>query len=164
MSGLEEHPVPDDVDPDGWTLRVTGAVAGPLELDRRALESFPLRTFDEDFACEAGWVAEGLSWRGVPVGAVLERAGVADDAAYGLVHAMDGEYACAFPLADLADAVLALELDGEPLDVAHGGPARLVPTGTDSDCWESVKWVAELELSETEPTDTAKELALSRLE
>ncbi|MFB6251153.1 MAG: hypothetical protein ABEI27_05615 [Halobellus sp.] len=35
-----------------------------------------------------------------------------------------------------------------------------------SDCWESLKWVAEIELLESEPTDadTAKQLELSRTE
>jgi DMSO/TMAO reductase YedYZ molybdopterin-dependent catalytic subunit len=77
---------------------------------------------------------------------------------------MDGEYACGYPLDRLDGALLALELDGDPLPVEHGGPARLVPATAGSDCWESVKWVARIELLADAPEDTARDLALSRLE
>lgn len=165
MTDLERHPIPDDVDPEAWTLAVSGAVDRPLALTREDLSAYSLDPFHEDFECEAGWTAEGLSWRGIRVGTLLDRAEPDDDAAYGLVRAMDGDYACSFPVGRLHEALLALELDGEPLPVAHGGPARLVPTG-DGDCWESVKWVAEIELLAHEPTaaDTAQSLALSRID
>ncbi|CQH57439.1 molybdopterin-binding domain protein [Halobacterium hubeiense] len=164
MSGLEVHDVPDGVDPDAWHLDVTGAVASELTFDREDLRALPVETFTADFTCVEGWVAEDLSWRGVRVGDVLDRAAPTAAASHALVHAMDGEYACSFPLNDLADAVLALELDGAALPVEHGGPARLVPTG-EADCWESVKWVAELTVTESAPedADTAESIALSRV-
>jgi DMSO/TMAO reductase YedYZ molybdopterin-dependent catalytic subunit len=166
VTDLERHPVPADVDadPEAWTLDVTGSVDRPLALTRDDLSDHSLASFHEDFECEAGWTAEGLSWRGLRVETLLDRAEPTENAAYGLVRAMDGDYACSFPVARLHEAILALKLDGEPLPVAHGGPARLVPTG-DGDCWESVKWVAEIELLEGEPTaaDTAQSLALSRI-
>ena len=77
---------------------------------------------------------------------------------------MDGDYACSFPLDVLADALLAVDLDGEPVPERHGGPARLVPRGDDADCWESVKWVSTVAVLSTRPegADTARELALDR--
>ena len=166
MTELERHPVPDGVDPTDWSLEVTGAVDRPLRLSRRELAALPLETATDDFACVEGWTAEGLEWRGVPLVAVLERAAPTDDARYGLVRAMDGDYACSFPLERLADALLALELDGDPLPVAHGGPARLVPAAADGDCWEHVKWVSSIRLGR-EPfsaADTAERIARSRIE
>lgn len=79
---------------------------------------------------------------------------------------MDGNYARVFRGDRVGDAVLALEFDGEPLPVDHGGPARLVSTDSGSGCWESVKWVSQLEVTESEPTtdDAAKATALSRIE
>lgn len=166
MSDLRTHAVPDAVKSDDWVLRVTGTVDRVLQLATTDFESFPLETITDDFACAEGWVADDLSWRGVRVGAVLERAGPTADSEYGLVRAMDGDYACSFPLERLADALLAVELDGEVLPVEHGGPARLVPTTSDRDCWESVKWVTELRAGETpfSDADTAADVALSRLE
>ena len=166
MSDLRTHPVPDAVDPDDWALRVTGAVDRSLRLSAADLESFPLETVTDDFACVEGWVADDLAWRGIRVGAVLERAGPTAESEHALVRAMDGDYACSFPLETVSDALLAVELDGEPLPVDHGGPARLVPLGAGSDCWESVKWVSEIRVGETpfSDADTAKDVALSRLE
>jgi DMSO/TMAO reductase YedYZ molybdopterin-dependent catalytic subunit len=166
VRGLESHDVPAAVDPANWELRVTGAVADPLRIDRSGLSTFPAETFTQDFECVEGWTAAGLTWRGFRVGHLLERAKPTVQSGHALVRAMDGEYACAFPIERLASAVLATELDGEPLGVDHGGPARLIPTESESDCWESVKWVAEIEILESEPTDadTAEALALSRIE
>jgi len=166
MAELRTHEVPEDVDPGEWTLRVTGAVRSSGRFDHEELSALPMETVREDFECEEGWVAEDLSWSGVRVGTVLERADPTVDDGYVLVHAMDGDYACAVPRERAASAVLALELDGDALPVEHGGPARFVPTGAGSDCWESVKWVDELEVTDSEPVagDTAKEIALGRIE
>lgn len=138
MSDLEVHDVPNGVDLDEWRLDVTGNVARSLSLDRDALGDLPMQSFTADFTCVEGWVAEDLSWQGVRIGDVLDRAAPTTASSHAFVRTMDGEYAYLFPLERLADAVLALELDGSPLPVEHGGPVRLVPTG-DADCWESVK-------------------------
>jgi len=166
MTELERHPVPAAVDVEGWALAVDGAVDHPIELDRSDLESLPSVSLTDDFACEEGWVAEDLTWRGVRVDAILDRVDPVPGSEYGLVSAMDGDYACSFPLDRLRDCVLAVELDGAELGVAHGGPARLVPPADGRDCWESVKWVAGIRLQERAPTDgdTARDLALSRLD
>lgn len=166
MTRLKPHAVPDEVDPNEWRLRVGGTVARPLSLGPSDLKNLPTESFTADFACLEGWTVENLSWRGVRVNTLLERADPTDASTHVLVRAMDGEYACAFWIDRICDAVLALELDGEPLPLDHGGPARLVPTDDGADCWESVKWVSQLEVSELEPTadDTAKATALSRIE
>ncbi|WP_455449612.1 molybdopterin-dependent oxidoreductase [Natrinema thermotolerans] len=166
MADLRQFDVPESVDPDKWRLLVTGAVRHPTDFGLADLTDLPLETDTDDFACAEGWVAEGLSWRGVRVARLLERVEPADASAYALVDGMDEGYACAFPLERLSEAVLAVALDGDALPVEHGGPARLVPTGEAADCWESIKWVREIEVRETEPTadDTAKDVALSRLE
>ncbi|WP_144926930.1 molybdopterin-dependent oxidoreductase [Halorubrum salsamenti] len=166
MSQLRTHSVPDEIDPNEWTLRVTGAVSEPLRVKRGELSEFPLETVTEDFECVEGWIAEGLSWRGIRVGSVLNRAAPEADADYVLVRSMDGEYACSFRRDRVADALLAVELGDRPLPVEHGGPARLVPTTGDSDCWESVKWVTALEVRRSEPVvdDTAENIATGRLE
>ncbi|MFA9518304.1 molybdopterin-dependent oxidoreductase [Halopenitus sp. H-Gu1] len=165
MSDLKRHEIPEAIETTEWTLDVIGAVDAPLVLSRHELESFPHESITDEFACEEGWVADGLRWYGIRVESILDRAAPSDASEYGLVRALDGEYACSFRLDRLAESILAVELDGAPLALEHGGPARLVPEAGDRDCWESVKWVSSIELRETEPTaaDTAEDLALSRI-
>lgn len=166
MADLETHPVPEAVEPESWRLRVTGTVERPLVCDRDDLAALSLETVVDDFVCEAGWEATDLAWRGVRLETLLRRAAPTPDSAHALVRAMDDGYACSFPLDRLRESVLAVELEGDPLPVEHGGPARLVPVGADADCWEQVKWVTEIEIGETPfpDADTAKDVALSRLE
>lgn len=78
---------------------------------------------------------------------------------------MDDEYASSFPIERARDALLAFELDGKPLAIDHGGPARLIPTDDDADCWEIVKLVSKIEVIEEEPADrdTAEQMALKRI-
>jgi DMSO/TMAO reductase YedYZ molybdopterin-dependent catalytic subunit len=165
MDKLKSHPVPDSIDLQGWQLSITGAVSQPLHLTRDDLKTLPEGEFTDDFTCVEGWRAQNLLWRGIRVEAVLSQASPTADATHVLVHAMDGDYASSFPIERVRNALLAVELDGEPLSVDHGGPARLVPTDDGADCWESIKWVSEIEVMESDPAgrDTAKRIALNRV-
>jgi DMSO/TMAO reductase YedYZ molybdopterin-dependent catalytic subunit len=58
-------------------------------------------------------------------------------------------------------ALLASRLNGQPLAPEHGGPCRLVIVG--KECFYSIKWVDNIEVTATRPTDTAKEIALKRI-
>lgn len=147
-----------------WALAVTGAVDRSLSLSRGDLRSMAAETTRESFSCVHEDDAEGRTWRGVPVDALLTRAGPDPGATHGVVHAADASYACSFPLDRLAGALLAVELDGDPLPADRGGPARLVPRDAAGDCWESVKWVTKIALTDgpAPAADTARDLALSR--
>lgn len=166
MTNLNRHPIPAEVEMADWTLDVTGTVETTLSHTYPDLRALSLETVTDDFFCEEGWVAEDLTWRGIRVKAVLDHATPSESSRYGLVHALDSDYACSVSIDRLRESILALELDGSRLDPEHGGPARLVPTDADQKCWESVKWVSEIELLEEQPTvrDTAHDLAVSRLE
>ncbi len=85
MGDFETHTVPEDVDPADWMLSIGGTVDRSLRLTPDDLASYPLETATEDFACVEGWVAEGLSWRSVRVGTLLERAEPTVGSEYGIV-------------------------------------------------------------------------------
>lgn len=118
-----------------YRLTVSGRVAHPLSLSLDELEAMPRRTQITRHDCVEGWscIAE---WTGVPLSAILDRAGVAPGAAYVVFHCMDTiektlsggvKY---YESIDLIDArhpqtILAYGLNGDRLPVENGAPVRV---------------------------------------
>jgi DMSO/TMAO reductase YedYZ molybdopterin-dependent catalytic subunit len=130
-----------------WRLRVDGLVASPLDLSLPDLRAFPIRTQITRHDCVEGWSCIG-KWTGPPLSEVLVRAGARSQARFVVFHCADtmegGEAAGEtkirttldnqpiryYESLDLIDAlhpqtILAYEMNGEPLPVAHGAPLRL---------------------------------------
>ncbi|WP_413722992.1 molybdopterin-dependent oxidoreductase [Sodalis sp. RH23] len=118
-----------------WRLQVDGLVRQPLSLSLSDLKLFPARTQITRHDCVEGWSAIG-KWQGVPLGRVLDAAGVKPGARYVVFHCADelertldgsGRY---YESIDLLDAyhpqtLLAYGMNGGDLPVAHGAPLRL---------------------------------------
>ncbi|HET6578666.1 MAG TPA: sulfite oxidase-like oxidoreductase [Gemmatimonadales bacterium] len=130
-----------------WRFAVTGAVARPFSLTWDELLAMPRRETVCDLHCVTRWSRYDNVFAGVPVQAVLERAGPTPEAAYVLVHA-EQDYTTNIPLADLDRPanLLALTHGGEPLTPEHGGPVRLLVPHLY--LWKSAKWVTGFELLE----------------
>lgn len=161
---LEIREALTDVYPENWTLSVMGTVEQPLELDRADLRSIGTQSTAADFTSIDGWTATDLAVEGVRVSDIFTRARPTSETAFGLISAMDDEFACVLTLERLTNCLLATRLDGNALSPEQGGPIRLVPLDEDKNCWEHVKSVSRIELYEREPTeaDTACERVLSR--
>ncbi|QZX99257.1 molybdopterin-dependent oxidoreductase [Halobaculum rubrum] len=101
--------------------------------------SLPDGSFSDDLTCVEEWRARDLSWHGIHVEVGLSQPSPAADVEYVPVHAMDGDYAGSVPIERAREALLAFELDGEPLSIEPWGPVSLVPAEGDADCWESIK-------------------------
>jgi sulfane dehydrogenase subunit SoxC len=154
------------VDPGAWRLELGGAVERPLSLSLAELRSMPAVTLPVTLECAGNgrallaprplsqpWLTEAVGtgeWTGVPLRGLLERAGLRDDAVEllftGLDRGIEGdveqyyERSLARAEALSGDALLAYELNGEPLPAQHGFPLRLVIAG-----WYGmahVKWLA----------------------
>jgi DMSO/TMAO reductase YedYZ molybdopterin-dependent catalytic subunit len=118
-----------------WRLVVNGMVQKPLELSLADLKAMPSRTQITRHDCVEGWSAIG-KWTGVPLGDVLQKAGIAPGARYAVFYCADeyektldgsGQY---YESIDLVDAwhpqtILAYSMNGKDLEVAHGAPLRL---------------------------------------
>lgn len=163
LADLKTDEVPSNVDPEDWTLSVTGTVEQLLVLDLEDLRSLDTRSTVADVTCIDGWTADDLAVEGIHLGDLLARARPTAETAFGLISTMDGEFACVLPLDRLMDCLLATWFDGKTLPTEQDGPVRLVPLDEDKHCWEHVKWVSRIELYEREPTedDTACERVLS---
>jgi len=154
-----------------WALAVGGAVERPLRLGLDDLAELPRRTLAVTLECAGNGRSRmtpkppGVEWRfgaagtarftGVPLAAVLERAGPRPGAAVVVLNGADaGEvapgrnepFARALSLADARDpdVLLAWEMNGEPLTADHGRPLRAVAPGRYA--VDSVKWLAEVRL------------------
>ena len=130
----------------GYRLVVDGAVDRPLRLSVADLRRTSLRTATLPIACVEGWSASA-TWRGVPVRDLLERAGADPHGAHVTVESLQegGRYRASELAGDQlrdADTLLALDLDGAPLDLDHGFPVRLI--GPNRPGVLQTKWVARL--------------------
>ncbi len=138
---------------DTWRLRVTGMVESELELTYDELVAMPLVEQYVTIACVSNEVGGNLVgnalWRGVRLKELLGQAGV-DPAATQIVgRAVDG-FTAGFPtgyaLADDREPLVAVGMNGEPLPVDHGFPARLIVPGLFGYV-SATKWLTEIELT-----------------
>ncbi len=117
-----------------WRLEVTGLVDRPTRFSLDELRALPSRTQITRHDCVEGWSCIG-KWKGAILGDVLRRAGPQASARYAVFY-------CADPMEngdpktkyyesiDLDEAfhpqtILAYEMNGAKLPVAHGAPIRL---------------------------------------
>jgi DMSO/TMAO reductase YedYZ molybdopterin-dependent catalytic subunit/glyoxylase-like metal-dependent hydrolase (beta-lactamase superfamily II) len=161
------------VDAGTWTLEISGLVERPLALSLRELSRLPSETRLVTLECAGNgrsafsppvggeaWRLGAVctaEWTGVPLGHVLDRAGVLPAATeivfrgadHGAVQGRSGtvHFECSLPVetARSTQALLAYAMNGESLPVQHGYPVRLVVPG-----WygvASVKWLTAIQLA-----------------
>jgi DMSO/TMAO reductase YedYZ molybdopterin-dependent catalytic subunit len=138
-AGPTPHP-----DLSTWSFAVDGAVDASATWTWEQLNALPQETFTVDIHCVKKWSKLGTTWTGVSVDTLLD--GVETEAEHVSVWA-DGGYTTNLPLEDLRDgkAWVVHTYDGEPLEPAHGGPARLLVPHLYF--WKSAKWVRGLTLT-----------------
>jgi len=123
-----------------WRLRIDGMVARPLSLSVAEIRKLPARTQITRHDCVEGWSAIG-QWTGVPLSLLLKAAGLQVGARYAVFYCADnldgepskggeqipGQYYESIGLADALhpQTLIAYDMNGKPLDVAHGAPLRL---------------------------------------
>jgi DMSO/TMAO reductase YedYZ molybdopterin-dependent catalytic subunit len=114
----------------GWTLVVDGLVAHPLALNLTQIRALPARTQITRHDCVEGWSCIG-EWTGARLGPLMAMAGVLPAARHIVLHCADtlgdAKYYETLDLVDVdhPQTILAYELNGAPLTVAHGAPLRL---------------------------------------
>ena len=148
-------------------LRITAAGRNDLVLDEDAFAALPVREQTSDFHCVTTWSVRGLRWGGVGSRDLWEavvRPWLGDDEPRPWVRARSADHRSAVLCLDdlLADDVLlAVRLDGEPLDARHGAPLRLVCPSQYG--YKSAKHLVGLELLRERPTPQSKEHLRARV-
>ena len=161
LKNLPKHKEPKHND-RATKLAVRGAVANRLTLSLNELRSFPTDKLPEDFRCLEGWVVKDVLWEGVPVSSILRIARVRNSAKFLLFGAGKYTYRMGLKSALRKTTMIALKQSGSNLTTSNGGPMRLVFKG--HNCYESVKWVDRIEVLTKGLRDTARKIALSRIE
>ena len=141
VSWLNDNP--DRIDADAWRLSVFGSVKNELSLTYSDLSDMAETTATLD--CTGGWHST-QRWRGVPLRDLIEEANPSDETRSIMVRSVTGYYR-RFSLDAAQDFLLATHVTEETLSHGHGYPLRLVAPGRRGFEW--VKWVVEIEISET---------------
>jgi len=128
---------------EAWTFSLEGLVERPTTWTWDEIRALPASTYAGDIHCVTTWSKLGVTFDGVSVDTLLEAAGTLPAATHVLAFSHTG-YTTSLPLADVTGgrAWVAWDFGGAPLQVEHGGPARLLVP--DLYFWKSAKWVAGL--------------------
>jgi DMSO/TMAO reductase YedYZ molybdopterin-dependent catalytic subunit len=166
---LTHYDIPN-VDVDQWRLSIAGSVQRPFELDFDALTAMPSHTVRVTMECAGNgrarleprpisqpWLVEAVGtadWTGVPLAALLDDAGVTDDALevvftgadHGIERGVEQDYQRALSIADAyaEDVLIAYQMNSQPIPPQHGNPVRLIVPG-----WYGmahVKWLRSIEV------------------
>ena len=136
---------------EDWELKVTGMVDKELRLSYADLLERKLVEEDITLTCVSNTVGGQLTgtarWLGLPLSELLDEAGVQSGADQIVGRSVDG-YTAGFPVDAAFDrpALIAIGMNGEPLPIDHGFPARLMVPGLYGYV-SATKWLTEIELT-----------------
>jgi DMSO/TMAO reductase YedYZ molybdopterin-dependent catalytic subunit len=170
---VRNHFAAPELEASSWKLKVEGAVDRPFELDYDELRKMPSKTVPALLECAGNsrvllkppqggvrWHQGAVGtaeWTGVPLAAILDKAGLKDKAVAVVLEGTDtgtlgtpvptpGEisFARSLPVAKAKspEVILAYKMNGEDLTVEHGRPVRAIVPG-----WygmASVKWLKRI--------------------
>ncbi|MCU1405511.1 MAG: molybdopterin-binding protein, partial [Glaciihabitans sp.] len=129
-----------------WTLTVSNGGTAKA-FSRAQLLALPQHTVELPIACVEGW-SQTATWRGVRLRDLVEAVGGDASAS---VRAVSLEQNSSYALMDMGPeyardelTLVALELNGEALDLDHGYPARMIAPGRPGVL--QTKWLSTLEV------------------
>ena len=134
-----------------WTLRIHGMTERELVLSYEDLLQRELIEVPITLTCVSNEIGGGLLgtavWGGVRLDDLLAEAGISPDADQIVGRSVDG-FTGGFPTSTLdgRDAMIAVSMNGEPLPLEHGFPARLIIPGLYGYV-SATKWLTEIELT-----------------
>lgn len=134
-----------------WSLKIKGMVDEELEFSYDEILAMDMIEERITMTCVSNEVGGALvgtaEWLGVPLDALLDQAGIKKEADQIVGRAFDG-FTTGFPVDTLdgRPAMLAVGMNGEPLPLVHGFPARIIVPGLYGFV-SATKWLTEIELT-----------------
>ena len=168
---VQHYPVPPEIDPSAYKLRITGLVDRAMELTLADLKKRPRVEHVVGFECSGNNNPRGnplignATWAGMNLARLLKEAGPragarevvffgADTGTEEITHGgtpekVEQHFGRALSIDDamLPDIMLADEMNGSPMPHPHGAPIRLVVPG-----WygvANVKWLNHIHVQDT---------------
>ncbi|MBL7188201.1 MAG: molybdopterin-dependent oxidoreductase [Phycisphaerae bacterium] len=145
-----------------WTLDIDGEVERPLSLSLDELREYPQTdieaTLECDYASGPPLLVGSAVWSGVSLRSLIELAAPKPTASSVTFTALDGYRRGPFPLAQVlqkTDALVAYEMNGEPLPQIQGWPARIALPGHTGNQW--VRWLDRIEISSARAGDSFRQ-------
>ena len=141
---------PPTIRVNDWSLSIKGLVKRPVALNYEQLLAEPTTSQIVTLECVGNTVAGEFigtaEWQGPPLRFLLEKAGVPAEAFDVVFRAADG-YSDSIPVerAMAGDVLIAYRMNGVPLPLGHGFPARAIVPGHYG--MKSVQWLTEIELT-----------------
>ena len=139
------------IEPADWSLTVDGLVGNPYELSYEEILKMELVKKDVTLTCVSNEIGGPLVgnavWAGVPLSEIISKSEPLSNAEQVMCHSVDG-FTAGFPIENIFDgrtALLAVGMNGRPLPVIHGFPARLVVAGLYGYV-SAVKWIKRIEI------------------
>ena len=141
-----------EVDPSSWQLKIHGMVDREISITFADLLRMPLIEDYITLCCVSNPVAGpyigNARWLGASLASLLRSAGIRSGADQLLCTSVDG-FTSGTPVQvvmDGRDALVAVAMNGAPLPVAHGFPARLVVPGLYGYV-SACKWVTDINVT-----------------
>lgn len=131
------------IDLKKYTLRIDGEVEKPLKLSWNEIAQLPRIQSISDFHCVEGWSVLNCKLEGIRFRDVASLVRLKEDARFVTFECADG-YTTSLSLSELSgdDVLLAIGLDGRPLEEGYGFPLRLVVP--DKYGYKSALWVTRI--------------------
>ena len=139
------------IEPAEWSLTLDGLVENPYELSYEEILEMDLTKKDVTLTCVSNEIGGPLVgnavWTGIPLSEIISKSKPLPEAQQLMCHSVDG-FTAGFPIENIFDgrtALLAVGMNGRPLPVIHGFPARLVVAGLYGYV-SAVKWIKRIEI------------------
>jgi DMSO/TMAO reductase YedYZ molybdopterin-dependent catalytic subunit len=144
---------PPQISVDDWTLRIHGMVDKEMTLSFKDLVNRPLLEQRITMTCVSNEVGGDLvssaDWVGVSLRDLLMEAGVRPGADQ-ILSTATGGYSAGTPTDVVMEAdrgaMLAVNMNGQPLPVVHGFPVRMIVPGIYGFA-SATKWITDIELT-----------------
>jgi DMSO/TMAO reductase YedYZ molybdopterin-dependent catalytic subunit len=141
-----------EVDPSSWQLRIHGMVSREITITFDELLKRPLIEDYVTLCCVSNpvggpYIGNAL-WLGASLASLLREAGIKGGADQLMCTSVDG-FTSGTPVQtvmDGRDALLAVAMNGQPLPIAHGFPARMVVPGLYGYV-SATKWVTDINVT-----------------